>query len=321
MSLFGSTLLITGKESLLAERAAAERRDAALREQPGADVNRITGAELAEAMLSEVVGGSLFSSRIVAIIDDVGACPAEMVDQLVAIAVDPGPDLCLILIHGGGVKGKALLDRLRKAKVETVTVEAPKPRDLARFVTAEAKAHRRRMSDEAADALVAAVGSDLRTIVAAVAQLAQDVEGEVLDVTVIRRYFAGRAEVSSFSVADAVLARNASLALERLRWALGTGVAPVLVTAALANNFRAMGKYLDASGSRISDGDLARQLGVPFFKVRDLRTQARHWDQRGVADAIVWISEADAGVKGASTDPHFALEALVLRLLAARPRR
>lgn len=320
MSLFGSAQLILGKESMLAERAVAERRDAALQAEPGADVNRITAAELQDSMLSEVVGGSLFSSQIIAIIDDVGACPADMIDQLVAVAKDPGPDLCLILVHEGGVKGKGLIDKLKKAKIEQVVLEAPKPWEVWRFVVAEAKRHRLRMNQEAAESLVAAVGSDLRTVVGAVSQLARDVDGDEIDITIIRRYFAGRAEVSSFSVADAVMACNASLALERLRWALGTGVAPVLVTSALAGNFRSMGKYLDVAGQRMSDGDLARQLGIPYFKVKDVRQQSRHWDQRGVARGIELIAEADADVKGAATDADYALEALVLGLLAQRRR-
>src|SRR5699024_1166509 len=92
VSAFGSTLVVSGTEQLLASRLVDERRSAALAEHPGADVNRLEAVELEGSMLAEVVGGSLFSSDIVAIIDDVGATPPDVVDQLVATAVDPGPD-------------------------------------------------------------------------------------------------------------------------------------------------------------------------------------------------------------------------------------
>ena len=315
MSGFGSAVLISGTESLLAERTVEERKAAALKAQPGADVNRITADALGESMLSEVVGGSLFSSEIVAVIEDIGACPTDVVDQLVAVAKDPGPDLCLILVHAGGNKGKGLIDKLKKAKIETIKVEAPKPWELWKFVQAEARSHRLRMTQEAAEALVAAVGSDLRAIVASVGQLARDNDRDEIDVPLIRRYFAGRAEVSSFSVADAVMVGNATLSLERLRWALETGVAPLLVTAVLASSFRAMGKYLDVQGRRMNDGEMARLIGVPFFKVKELRKQARHWNPDGVSAAIERVARADAEVKGAATDPNFALESLVLDLL------
>lgn len=315
---FGTSLLITGPESLLASRIVTKTRDEALAAHPEADVNEITAAQLEDSMLAEVVGGSLFSSHIVAIIDDVGSCPPEVVDQLVAVAGDPPDDLCLILVHQGGNKGKGLIDKLKKAKVQTIAVAAPKPWELPKFVVDEGKRQKVTIRPDAADEIVAAVGHDLRALAAAVSQLAADGDAKEIDAALVRRYFAGRAEVTSFAVADAVMAGNAALALERLRWALGTGVAPVLVTSALASAFRGMGKYLDASGMRMGDGDLARQIGVPPFKIRDLAKTSRNWQQGGVAEAIRLVAIADGEVKGAATDPEFALERMVLGVLRLR---
>ena len=309
---FGHTLLVTGSESLLTARAIDGRRRAALEEEPEAEVNRISGAELADSMLSEVTGGSLFSSHIIAIIDDIGATPPDVVDALVALAKDPGDELCLILSHEGGNKGRGLADKLRKAKIETVSVAAPKPWELPRFCVEEARARKVKLSQEAAGVLVAAVGNDLRALTSAIAQLADDADGAPVDEALVQKYFAGRAEVTSFAVSDAVLAGNTSLALERLRWALGTGVAPVLITSAMAGAFRGMGKYLEARGS---GADLARRIGVPPFKLKEYQRTSRNWQPAGVAAAIGIIAQADADVKGAATNPDYALERMVLGIL------
>ncbi|NHB83811.1 DNA polymerase III subunit delta [Tessaracoccus sp. HDW20] len=223
MPAFGSSLLITGPETLLARRIVTATVAEARAERPEADFNEITAGELEDTMLSEVVGGSLFSTDIIAVIEDVGACPAGVVDQLVEVAKNPPTDLCLVLVHQGGNKGKGLIDKLKKAKVRTETVAGLKPWELPRFVAEEARRLKIRMSADAAGELVAAVGNDLRALAAAVAQLAADSDQGQIDADLIRRYFAGRAEVTSFAVADAVLAANATLAMERLRWALGTG--------------------------------------------------------------------------------------------------
>ena len=299
---FGHTLLVTGSESLLTARAIDGRRRAALEEEPEAEVNRISGAELADSMLSEVTGGSLFSSHIIAIIDDIGATPPDVVDALVALAKDPGDELCLILSHEGGNKGRGLADKLRKAKIETVSVAAPKPWELPRFCVEEARSRKVKLSQEAAGVLVAAVGNDLRALTSAIAQLADDADGAPVDEALVQKYFAGRAEVTSFAVSDAVLAGNTSLALERLRWALGTGVAPVLITSAMAGAFRGMGKYLEARGS---GADLARRIGVPPFKLKEYQRTSRNWQPAGVAAAIGIIAQADADVKGAATNPDW----------------
>lgn len=320
MSMFGTTLLVTGPESFLAQRAVTRTRATALKERPDADVNVIDAAELEDMMLSEVVGGSLFSSDIIAVIDDVGACPAQVVDQLVEVARNPGPDLCLILVHQGGNKGKGLIDKLKKAKVPTEAVAAVKPWELPKFVVSEVRGRGMRISQEDAGELVAAVGNDMRALAAAVGQLADDADGGQIDASLIKRYFAGRAEVTSFAVADAVLAGNATVAMERLRWALGTGAAPVLVTSAMANALRGMGRYLDASNSRLSGPDLARQVGVPPFKLKEYARTSRNWGAGSVAAAIQLVAVGDAQVKGAATDPAFALERMVLGILALTRR-
>lgn len=320
MSAFGSALLITGPEALLAQRIVEDARAAALAEQPDAGVNEITALDLEDSMLSEVVGGSLFASHIVAVIDDVGSCPASVVDQLVAVAADPPEELCLILVHQGGNKGRGLVDKLKKAKVPVKTVAAIKPWELPKFVAAEARRNGVRLSAEAAGALVTAVGNDLRALGAAVSQLASDADGAEIDEALINRYFAGRAEVTSFAVSDAVLAGNPTLALERLRWALSTGAAPVLITSAMAGAFRGMGKYLDAQGARMGDAELARQLGLPPWKMKDYAKASRNWQPGAVAQAIGVIARGDAEVKGAATDAPFALERMVLGVLKLRRR-
>lgn len=317
VSVFGTTLLVMGSESLLSSRVIEERKQEALAEQPEAEINRIQGTELADAMLAEVTGGSLFASHIIAIIDDVGSTPSEVFEALVCLARAPGEELCLILSHEGGNKGRGLIDKLKKARIEVRTVAAPKPWELPRTCVEEARRVGMKMSLETAGALVAAVGGDLRSLVAAVSQLAADAEGRQIDVELIKRYFAGRAEVSSFAVVDAVLAGDTSQALERLRWSLGTGTSPVLFTSAFAGAFRAMGQLLDARGN---PPDLAARMGVPPFKVKDYQRQARHWQPAGVAAAIELIAHADAEVKGAAVSAEYALEKLVLGVLAQRRR-
>lgn len=317
---FGTAILISGPEQLLAQRVVAEIRSRALAAHPEAGINEIHATELEDSMLSEVIGGSLFSSHTLAVIDDVGSTPASVVDQLVAAASNPPEELCLILLHPGGVKGKGLIDKLKKAKVPVETVAALKPWEVPGFVAAEAKRQRIRMQADAAEELVAAVGHDLRALASAIDQLIADSGANEIDAALVRRYFAGRAEVSGFAVADAVVAGNATLAMERLRWALETGVAPVLITSAVASSFRGLAKYLDAQNSRLRGADLAREIGVPPFKLKDYARASNTWQVGGVAEAIRLIARGDAEVKGAATDAAFALERMVLGVLQQRRR-
>ena len=121
---------------------------------------------------------------------------------------------------------------------------------------------------------------------------------------IVRRYFAGRADVTSFTVAEHVLSGRRDEALGALRWALETGVPPVLVTSALASSLRSQGRYSDLAGARLREGEVAAAVGVPPWKVKDLVRHARDWTPRGLATALQLVARADAAVKGAASDPE-----------------
>lgn len=314
---FAHTVLINGPERLLADRAVAERIAAARSEDPGVEVSENEAGQLDRGALAEMTSPSLFATRRLAVIRDLGSLPSDLHDDLTRLAAEPGEELGLVLVHPGGNKGKGLLTALKKNRPETLDCPAPKPWELPRFVTAEAKRNRARMDTETAQALIDAVGHDLRALATAVSQLAADSAQSEITRALVQRYFGGRAEVTSFAVADAAVAGRSGAAMEQLRWALGTGVAPVLVTSALASSLRGLGKYLSAPGG-VRDADLASQIGVPPWKMKTIRSQARGWTENGLATALQAVAVADAQVKGAADDPEYALERLVLTVVGNR---
>lgn len=319
---FGSAQLITGPAGLLADRAVVARVRAAQLAQPEAEVHDLEAAGLERGHFTEAVGGSLLSSYTIVTLRGIQDLPADLASVVTAAASWPHAELCLTLMHPGGVKGKALLDSLKKAKVPTLKVQEPKTWELPKFIAAEGRRAGVRFDEEAGRALVDAVGTDLRALAGAVTQLASDWEGAGVTPEVIRRYFSGRAEVSSFQVCDDVLNGRTGQGLEKLRWTLMTGSStPVMITSAFAASLRGLGKYLDLRGARLAENELARQVGVPPWKLKDLNRQARLWSPAGVASAIQAVALADGQVKGAATDPGFALEHLVLAIQAARTQR
>ena len=320
-SAFASTLLVATPEALLAERAVSEQLKAALAERPDATVIRVAAADLTLGGLAEVTGGSLFADATVVVVGNLPELPAELADPLVAVATDPGPDLALVIVHPGGVKGKAVLDRLRKVAGRVADPPAVKPWELPQFVMAEARNGGGRMDRPTAEGLVEAVGNDLHALVSAVRQLLADSEEKVLTLAAVRRYFGGRAEVRGFEVASGALAGKTGEALEKLRWALSTGVGAPLITAALAGSLRELGKYLDARDAGLRDQQIAERIGVPAWKLKSLGPLARDWQQAGVARAIGAVAVADAQIKGAASDPGFALEQVVLAVIGCRGRR
>ncbi|GHJ21928.1 hypothetical protein TPA0909_35420 [Streptomyces albus] len=309
-----------GQEELLVERAVRVVIDAARAADADTDVRDLAPGDLQPGTLAELTSPSLFAERKVVVVRAAQDLAADTVKDVKAYLAAPVEEITLVLVHAGGAKGKGLLDAARKAGAREV--ECPKmtkPADRLAFVRGEFRTLGRSATAEACQALVDAIGSDLRELASACAQLTADVEGTI-DEAVVGRYYTGRAEASSFTVADRAVEGKAAEALETLRWAVATGVAPVLITSALAQGVRAIGKLAGAPrGAR--PGDLARELGMPPWKIDRVRQQMRGWTPDGVATALRAVAEADAAVKGAGSDPEYALEKAVVTIAnAARAR-
>jgi DNA polymerase III subunit delta len=317
----GRVTLVTGPEEFLNERAVVTARTAVRGHDAEAEFSEAQGGDLSLATLGELAAPSLFSSTRCIVVRALENLPDESVDGLLDYCGAPAEDVALVLVHGGGQKGAGVLNKLRKLPaVSEVKSAALKASEFARFVTSEARGHGARIDDEAADFLVQAVGQDLRSLSAAAHQLTNDFPGELLTVEKVKRYFGGRAEAKSFAVADATFFGRRAVALEELRWAMEGGTAPVLVTSAFAAGARGLAKYVSAPRG-MREADLAREVGVPPWKLRTLRDQSRSWTDSGLAGAITAIAQADADIKGAAHDAAYTLERLVLTIAALREAR
>lgn len=316
----GRVTLVTGKEEYLSSRTVVAVRAAVREADPEAEFSEAEAADLTLATLGEMSAPSLFSAVRCVVVQGLENLPAESVDGLLGYAAAPVEEVALVLVHGGGQKGSGVLTKLRKLDRVTEHKSAePRPSELPEFVNGEVRRHGARIDREAARLLVDAVGQDLRSLASAASQLATDFPGETLTEDKVGRYFGGRAEAKSFAVADAAFAGHDRKALEELRWALETGTAPVLVTSAFAGSARSLARFQGAArGQR--DADLAREVGVPPWKLRTIRSQARDWSDSGLARAIRAVAQADADIKGAAGDASYTLERLVLTISGLRQR-
>jgi len=314
----GRVTLVTGKEEFLNERTVVAVRDVVRRHDASAEISETGASGLTLAELGEMSAASLFSSTRCVVVRSLEDLPDESVDGLLAYSAAPVDDIALVLVHGGGAKGSGVLAKLRKlAGATEVKSEELRASDFPGFVTEEVRLHGATIDRDAATFLVSAVGQDLRSLAAAADQLTNDFPDEALTVEKVRKYFGGRAEAKSFAVADAAFWGRRRVALEELRWAIDGGTAPVLVTSAFAGSARGLARYKSAPRG-MREAELAREVGVPPWKLRTIRDQSRGWSDRGIAQAVRATARADADVKGAASDASYTLERLVLTITGLR---
>lgn len=314
-----SIYLLLGSEAALAERALAKLVNELKGE--GAELTTLFAGDVALGEISDALSPSLFSERRGLIIRDLQDLAEESRVEITRYLESPDPTLTLILLHKGGVKGKALLDAIKKIKPETVLCDPlKKESEKEEFVKNLFMDLGRKASPAAISALVNATGTELRELSAAVSQLASDSPAGMIDEIHVERYHQGRIETTGFDVADKVIEGDFAESLITLRHALTTGTDPVLITSAIASSLRGIAKVSGASrGAR--SFELAGELGMAPWQIDKARRQLNGWSATTLTQAVAAIAKCDAQVKGGASDPIYALEQAVSAICAARQGR
>ena len=311
-------VLLSGPEQFLADSATRLLRDRLRAEDPGLEVSDIAADAYAPGELITLASPSLFGEARLIRVSGAERCTDAFLDEAIAYLDAPADDTVVLIRHGGGVRGKRLLDAIRAGTggaIEVGCAEIKGDQARAEFVSAQARTAGRRIAPGAVRGLVSAFGGDLGELAGAVQQLIDDVEGEISEAEVAR-YYSGRIETTAFDVADAALAGRAGDALVLLRHALDSGADPVPVVAAFAMKLRGMAKVASATGG---SGALAGRLGMAPWQVDRARRDVAGWSDDGLATVIEMIAATDAAVKGGGRDPVYALERMV-RVVAERGR-
>lgn len=313
--------LVLGDEELLADRAVSGVVAAARAADQSAEVHDLFGAKVDSGDLTRLASPSLFGDRTVVVIRNAQDLGKDVIAEVLAYARNPSDDTVLVLVHPGGVKGKALVDGVKKTGAQMVTVnKVTKAGERLDFIKSEVKRAGRGIASDAAQALLDAVGHDLRELAAACNQLAFDTDDKTITLAAVARYHKGQAEVSGFTVADSAVEGRLADALEQLRWALSTGVAPVLLVSALAGGLRSLAK-VGGAPRNLRGGQLASHLGMPPWKVDRVRRQLNGWGPDGLSRALQAVASADEQVKGGGANPAYALEHAVQTIVVNRTGR
>ncbi|MFY7935679.1 MAG: DNA polymerase III subunit delta [Candidatus Nanopelagicus sp.] len=311
-------VLIQGPESLLADRAISQ----VISKYPNAQISNLHSDELEVGVITDNLAPSLFGDQRVVVIRDIQDLAAECTEEIASYLENQDENLVLVLWHKGGVKGKGLVDKVKKLNPQLLSAEAiKKDSEKSDFIRNEFKNLNRKISTEAVQALIDSLGSDLRELGAACSQLASDVElQKIIDAEDVAKYQQGRVESTGFDVADAAVEGKTAEALIALRNALATGTDPVLIVSALASSFRTLAK-VSGSSKGSNPYELASSLALAPWQIDKARKQLNGWSENGLVKAVIAIAAVDADIKGAASDPKYALERAIMTVSTAKSTR
>jgi DNA polymerase-3 subunit delta len=317
-----------GAEAVLVDRVVTEAVAGIRALEPTAQ--RITIAANIDdggTIIRDAGAPTLFGDATILVVTGMDTACEEVDLALRDLVAEPSDTAWLIVTHPGGVKGKNLMDALRKAGgVQTECAAIKKGKDTLDYLSKVVSSHKRSITQDALTVLYDSIGQDLRLLTGAISQLVSDVESDPITGEDARSYFGGVADVSGFVISDAVWDRRSVDALRSLRWAMQSSDSVAVATvSALAGGLRSIVRVAGV-GAGASENDVAREAGVPPWKVKVLRRQWSGWsgDQRRLAAAAVALADADGALKGgvldgSSLDPEqkrLELERLILTTAA-----
>lgn len=306
-------ILIHGSEEVITERIMREISERL------SDHERTTidCSEIEVGSISENFAPSLFSEKRLIVIKNLQDLDSELHLEIDRYLANPDPMNVVVFIHKGGVKGKGLVDRIKKAKAELHLAEPlKKSTDRIAFVREEFLRLKRKISGEALSSLVAGF-ADMRELVSVARQLASDTPaGKAIDEEDVARVTGGRRVTTGFDVADAVIAKDPRKALLATRYAFDSGVEPMAIYSAIRMSVLSMLKVIDVPRGAKSF-ELAGELGMAPWQIDKARRQLSGWHEEDFDLALNEIVRADWAVKGGEGHPQYAIERMVLAIASS----
>jgi DNA polymerase III subunit delta len=278
-------------------RAKARERGFAEEDVPASD---------AVAIANALDTGSLFDAGRLVIVRDADDAKEPALKAMARWAENPTPDTRLVLLCSTAPGAK----RVAKALGDLAEIRTPDdvpPWEAPGWVVKRARALGRRMTADAAKALVEALGTDLRELATALDQLIASTPADgVIDVAAVGVQFRG-VESKIHEFVDALFDRDRTQALRRLRALLAHGESPILITASIASQLRILAMLSGAE--RRPAGAVAKELGIKEGPVKRAMRRSRNFTPDEIRKAYRLIADADLAFKSEDDDP------LVLELL------
>jgi DNA polymerase-3 subunit delta len=312
------TLIVSGNEflsSLELERVRAQW------EKKGYAAEEVS-TEDTQALMYALDTPSLFGGGRLIVVRGSASDLDDESERLAAWAESPPDGIAAVLL----VDRSAKLRKALGARADVIELDAPKPWQTADWLVKFLKGRGRVIKKEAAEALIEAVGTDLREIAMSAEQLTMATMGTI-GVETVNKLFRGL-ESALYTFLDALLQRDRAAALKHLGALMRSGEHPLVIMQALSKQFRAIAAARDAG--RTPPAVLAKELNVAPGYVNRANKHGRNFDAGEIRRAFRLLADADLALKGGllgeDNPPELVMELLISEIagegrMAATRRR
>jgi len=302
--------LIFGKEELLLEHAVRRLRER-VAEVADLDFNFVAvDGESADPDVIVADANTLpfNSERRLIIVRGVDRMRADQQEVLAEYAKSPSPTTCLVLVAGKIAKNSRLYKAV-DALGGAVEYKAPERSEYPRRVMESFEEKGRRITRDGADALLRAVGPDLRRLEMEVDKIvAYAGERTTLDRDDVQSVVAGAAPTSVFDLLNAMGARDCAAALAALDGLLADGEQLTGVHAMAVRHLRMLISTRALLDRGATSAAIMRELKLQDWQARNAIRQAGRFEPIELTRALRDAAETDANLKSGQGEPRVLFE-------------
>lgn len=258
----------------------------------------------------------MFGARRMVVVRDFDKVDDSELEALKNYLKNPQPTTTLVFQAESVDKRRSVTTALMKT-CEVYEMSTLKEREVSEWASAYARRAGYTLSPSVAGLLVAVTGVDLYVVRNEVEKLMTllgrpgSISAEQIEQLVPRSR-----EHSNFELADALVAREQKRAVRLAARLLADGAEPLMLLAVVTRTLRQLLVAQELMAARLSAADIAKEIGVPPFKITEFLTGARKWDSGKLERGLRRGAEVDDAIKNSVGKPELQLEIYLCKVFS-----
>ncbi len=245
---------------------------------------------------------------------------AEALNKLLPYVKNPSPSTCLLMVADKADLRLKFFTELKKRGV-VARFDPLKDREVPKWLHSEAKRRKITLQPGAAEHIAEAIGTDRAQLASALERLELYVGvGQPITPTDVEELLQQTRQRSIFELTNAVgrgQRRESLLVLHRMLQDREPGIK---IVAMLARHIRLLWSTKDLVKERKSQKEIASQLGIHSFFVKDMIDQSKRFSEEKLRKIHYSLNQADLALKSSRLDDAVILQKLVMGVVPATLR-
>jgi DNA polymerase-3 subunit delta len=227
-------------------------------------------------------------------------------------------DFTVLVLLAEKADGRSKLTRLAKKSFFYLEFERLYESRMRPWVAAIAEAQGVKLSREAAEFVVRAVGPDLAAVAKEIEKAAVHAGGETVEAENLAAVMAAVKEQSYYELFDAVAQRRTADALQLVKDLMDQGQSPLAILGMLGRTLRQLVLARRIAREKVDENEAARVLGMGSWQAKKTLDQAAAFSGVALREQLLALSRYDLEFKDGRSSDRAILDRLILGLCRRR---